>query len=275
MRIQIESVRKGAELTSIRWNGIERLHDGKVEWNRHSPILFPMVGRLRNDQTQIDGKTYHMKQHGFARDMEFETIEYTDKVQSYLLKSNEITREKYPYDFIINVTHIAKENEVTTQYKIINTDNRDIYFGIGAHPAYKMKYEDCYLEFEKEETNILCYQLEEGLIAKQYKRQLKSNKILELEKNTFDNDAIIMQNVISNKLYIKKKETNEKVLEFYFRDFPYLAIWSKQEAPFLCLEPWYTTADEQNSNGEFIHKQGTICLKPSQEFVCEYSATFW
>lgn len=274
LSIQIKSVKKGAELTSILWNGEEKLHDGKTQWNRHSPILFPIVGRLKNDCTQIEGQTYCMKQHGFARDLEFEIIEYTDNIQSYLLKSNETTKEKYPYDFIINVTHIAKENKVTTQYKVINTDTRNIYFGIGAHPAYKMQYEDYYLEFEKEETNILCYQLENGLIAKQYKKQLINNRILELGKNTFENDAIIIQNINSNKLSINKKGTNEKVLEFYFKDFPYLAIWSKPEAPFLCLEPWYTTADKQNSNGEFIEKQGTICLKASQEFICEYSVSF-
>lgn len=247
MSIQIESVCEGAELVSIKWNGKEMLHDGKTGWNRHSPILFPMVGRLKNDETQIEEKIYKMKQHGFARDMDFERVEYTDKIQSYLLKSNKITKEKYPYEFLLNVTYIVEENAVITQYKVINIDNKDIYFGIGAHPAYKIKYEECYLEFEKEENNILFYQLEDGLIAKQYVKELKNNKILELGKNTFENDAIIMQGIVSDKLFIKKKETNEKILEFYFKGFPYLAIWSKPEAPFLCIEPWYTTADNKDA----------------------------
>lgn len=274
MGIKIESVNKGAELVSIQKDGKELLHDGKTHWNRHSPILFPMVGRLKNDETRIEGKIYQMKQHGFARDMEFETIEYTDEIQSYLLKSNNLTKEKYPYDFLLNVTYVVEENKIITQYKVINTDNKDIYFGIGAHPAYRINYEECYLEFEKEENNILFYELEDGLIAKQYQNKLKDKKIIELKENTFKNDAIIMQNIISNKLYIKNKKTNETILEFYFKDFPYLAIWSKLEATFLCIEPWYTTADKRDSDGEFKNKLGTICLNPCQEFVCEYSVIF-
>ena len=274
MSIKIESVCKGAELVSIKYNGVERLHNGEKAWNRHSPILFPMVGRLKNDETKIEGKTYNMKQHGFARDMDFEIIEYTPKIQSYILKNNEETKNKYPYNFLLNITHIAEDNKVTTQYKVINTDNKEIYFGIGAHPAFNMNYDECYLEFEKEESNIITYELENGLIAKQYEKQLKNRKIIELEKDTFENDAIIMKNIQSDKLYIKNKKTNKKILEFCFKGFPYLAIWSKKEAPFLCIEPWYTTADKKDSDGEFKNKQGTILLSPNQEFVCQYSVAF-
>lgn len=272
--MEITSTKKGAELTSIKIDGIEKLHDGVSFWNRHSPILFPMVGRLKDDKTIIDDKIYEMKQHGFARDLEFECAVYTEGEQSYILKSNEKTREKYPYDFILNVTHRIEDNKVVTEYKVINTDEKDIYFGIGGHPAYKLDYSNCYIEFEKEEDKIRFYELQDGLIAKEYKLDMENNSILQLSENIFKNDAIIMSNLNSNMLYVKSKQNNEILLKFYFEEFPYLAIWSKFGAPFLCIEPWYTTADNLNSTGIFKEKQGTIFLKPNEEFICQYAVEF-
>lgn len=272
--MEITSVKKGAELTSIKINGVEKLHDGVDFWNRHSPILFPMVGRLKNDKAIIDGKEFEMKQHGFARDTEFECVLYSEEEQSYILKSSENTKKKYPYDFILNVTHRIEENKVVTEYKVINNYEKEMYFGIGGHPAYKIDYSNCYIELEQEETSIKFYELQDGLIAKEYHREMKNNKILNLNENIFENDAIIMSNVKSNMLYVKAKQNNEILLKFYFEDFPYLAIWSKKGAPFLCIEPWFTTADTIDSNGIFEEKQGTICLKPNEEFVCQYAVEF-
>ena len=112
--IKIKSVNKGAELTSINFNGEEKLHDGEKYWNRHSPILFPIVGKLKDGKTIINGKEYFMGQHGFARDMEFEVI----GENSYVLKSNEETRAKYPFDFELYVSHKAEDDKVTTKYEI-------------------------------------------------------------------------------------------------------------------------------------------------------------
>ncbi len=272
--MEITSVKKGAELTSIKINGVEKLHDGVNFWNRHSPILFPMVGRLKNDKAIIDGNEFEMKQHGFARDTEFECVLYSKEEQSYILKSNENTKQKYPYDFILNVTHRIENKGIITEYKVVNNDEKEIYFGIGGHPAYKMDYSNCYIEFENKEAEIKFYELQDGIIAKEYNRDLKDGKILELDEKIFENDAIIMSNVTSNMLYVKSKQNNEILLKFHFEDFPYLAIWSKQGAPFLCIEPWFTTADSNNSNGIFEDKQGTICLKPNEEFICQYAVEF-
>jgi len=258
--IEIKSKSAGGELTSIVVNNIEYLHDGITVWNRHSPILFPIVGKLKDNKTTINGQTYEMTQHGFVRDMEFEEASPNE----YVLKSNEETKIKYPFDFELYVKYSVADESVITEYKVINKSNIDMPFGIGGHPAYKINYSNASVEFEKEE-NIQFYTLRDGLLEKAEK---KVTKEIKLDNNSFDNDAIIMSDIDCKKVIVK--ENGKKVLEFEFEGFPYFAIWSKEDAPFLCLEPWYTTTDYIDSNGVFSEKPDTIVLKPNEEFNCKY-----
>ena len=140
--LEIKTKAEGAELTSIKKDGIEKLHDGKEYWNRQSPILFPIVGKLKRNQTLINGRTYEMSQHGFARDLEFEPITKLDNFHSYLLKSNASTLIKYPYDFSLYVTYRTDENKLTTIYKVINEGENNMPFGIGGHPAFIIDRDD-------------------------------------------------------------------------------------------------------------------------------------
>lgn len=272
MDIKIKSKTDGAELVSIEYEGKERLHDAKTVWNRHSPILFPMVGKLDNNKTMIKENIYEMSQHGFARDLPFEIIENTETIQSYILRSNNETKKKYPYDFILIVTYYAEANKVTTEYHVINMGKEELPFGIGGHPAYKLDYANCYIEFEEEEKEIIKYQLEDGLIAS--KHVVDIGKKIILEENSFEKDAIILKGLKSSKLFVRDKQTSEKILEFEFNDFPYLALWSKKDAPFLCIEPWYSVADYKKGNGIFEEKEGTILLRQDEEFICSYSVKF-
>ena len=143
--MKIESKKQGAELTSIIFNGEEKLfqgskvldENGKEYWGRQAPILFPIVGQVKDGKTNINGKECCMGQHGFARDMEFEQIEKTEKVHKYKLKYNEQTLEKYPYKFELEVCYeIENENMLKVEYKVKNLDDKEIQFGLGAHPAF-------------------------------------------------------------------------------------------------------------------------------------------
>lgn len=270
--ISIKTVNKGAELVSINIDGQEKLHDGINFWNRHSPILFPIVGKLKDGKTLINEKEYFMGQHGFARDMEFEKIDEN----SYVLKSNEETHKKYPFDFELYVSHKAIDSTVITSYKVINKSDTEMIFGLGGHPAYVCDYSNgkYHIEFEKEENNIEFYKLENGLVKLQkedFSKYFNNNRI-NLDKDIFNEDAIIMKNLKSDKLSLIKG--NEKVLEFCFPKFKYLAIWSKPEADFLCIEPWFNTADKVNSNGIFEEKEDIIKLKPNEVFEAEYKVMF-
>ncbi len=271
--VEIKTVKKGAELVSINFNGFEKLHDGKEFWNRHSPVLFPIVGRLKDDKMIYKGEEYHMSQHGFARDMEFEEI----GENSYLLKSNKETKEKFPFDFELYISYEVEGNTIKTKYKVVNKSEEDMIFGLGAHPAFVCDYSSGHfkIEFEDEEDEIEVYQLEDGLVKdnpEKLTRFLKENRLF-LEKDTFNNDAIIFSGIKSRKLYLKTE--TKTILELNFKDFPYLGVWSKPGAPFVCLEPWFNTADKVSSNGNFEEKENLIELKPGEEFKAEYSVKFY
>ena len=271
--IEIKTVKKGAELVSAKFNGIEKIHDGESFWNRHSPILFPRVGKLKDGKTVIDGKTYEMGQHGFARDMEFEEIGNN----LYVLKSNKETKEKFPFDFELYVSYEVGTNTLKTKYKVVNKDKKEMIFGLGGHPAFSCEYGSgkYRLEFENIEDEIEFYQLEDGLVKEKpenSKRFMRENRIF-LDNKVFENDAIIMTNLKSENIYLKTE--TKTILDFNFKGFPYLAIWSKPDAPFICIEPWFNTADKVNSNGIFSDKDNLIKLKPGEEFESEYSVKFF
>ena len=271
--IKIKTVSKGAELISIEKDGIERMHDGQKDWNRHSPVLFPIVGKLKDNMTLIEGKEYKMNQHGFARDMDFEKI----GENSYVLRYNEETLKMYPFKFELYISYEVGNNSVTTKYRVVNKDNKMIYFGLGGHPAYKCDYVTgkYILEFEEIEDDMEIYQLENGLIKDTCENKsnfMKDNRIL-LDNNTFENDAIIFKNIRSRVIYLKKEE--KSILSLEFKDFPYLGIWSKPNAHFICLEPWLNTADKVSTNGNYEEKDDLVELNQGQQFVAEYTVNFF
>ena len=286
MNLEIITTPSGAELTSIKYNGKEYLHqgdkvldkDGKVYWKRRAPILFPIVGSLKNNTTIIDGKKYNMSQHGFARDMKFDIVSISEREHTYVLKYNEETLKMYPYKFELYVTYLVDKNKLTVKYRIKNLDDKTMFFGLGGHPAFviDLKNNKYRLEFEKVEENIRFYQLDKGLIS--YKNNyinsnlLSNNKYLDIKRDTFTHDAIIMSNLNSEKIRLIENENIR--LELCFSSFKYLAIWAKKEAPFVCIEPWLTTADYVDSNQQFKEKKDNIKLDSLKEYECEYSVIF-
>lgn len=279
--LEIKSTKHGAELTSIKLNGIEKLHQGseildetgKPYWGRHAPILFPIVGKLKDNKTQINGNICEMTQHGFARDMDFEKLGNN----KYLLKSNPETLKKYPFKFELYVEYLIKENELTTQYTVINKDENEMLFGLGGHPAFICDYSsgDYELEFGDKEKSIEFYKLQDGLIKTESVTSILEDNKIKLNKDIFNEDAIIMKNISSNKVILKNKKENKTELEFNFEGFPYLAIWSKKGAPFVCIEPWQNHTDSVESNGIFSEKDNILKLKKDEKFTCKYKVIFY
>ena len=272
--LKIESKSKGAELTSIKLDGKEMLHQGEV-WNRHAPILFPIVGRLKNDETIINGKIYHMGQHGFARDMEFKELEKNENKHEYVLESNSKTLEKFPFKFSLCVTHLVEGNTLTTKYRVLNKDKKQMIFGIGGHPAFICDYSSgrYKIEFEKQEDNIKFMSLSDGLVKKEEAPNILYKNLINLSKDSFINDAIIMKDIKSNKVYLKENERT--ILEFDFTGFPYLGLWAKVGAPFVCIEPWMNTADKVNTDGKLETKENIIKLERDEEYECRYHKLFF
>ena len=276
--LEIESTSLGAELTSVKFKGEERLHDAKTFWNQHSPILFPIVGKLRYDVALINGKEYPIPKHGFAMNMNFEKI----GEHSYKLISNEETLEQFPFYFELYVNYKTENNKLYFNYKVINkSKNQNMLFGIGGHPGFKCNYyeEDYTVEFEETEKDIkiIPVDISVGLLSNETidgNTVIKDKKVLEIKKSSFINDAIVFTNIRSKSAYLMKK--GEKLLKFNFENFKYLGIWSQVgEAPFVCFEPWYNTPDYVNSTKEFKNKKDIIELEPDKEFNINFSVEFY
>ena len=274
--MEIKTVEKGAELTSVIYNGEERLHDGKTFWGKHSPILFPTIGNLRFPNVIIDGKEYPLHKHGFGRDLNFEKI----GDNSYVLKSNEETHKMYPYDFEFYVWYEVKDNKVTFNFKVVNKSEKTMIFGLGGHPAIKCDYSNgkCYIEFEVEEDeleviplDLKCLLLKNEVIKGD--TYLTNKKIIKFDKDTFKIDTLVLTKIKSKSVVLK--EGDKKIAKINFDGFKYLGIWSPVGAPFVCLEPWYTTADYVDSTNEFKDKKDIISLESGKEFKTSFSLEFF
>lgn len=289
MQAQMVTSKDGGELISFKVNGEERIHqgsncvdeNGKVYWKRHFPVLFPIVGKLKRNQTIINGKNYEIFQHGFARDMEYEAVTKLDNFHSYVLKSNKSTLVRYPFDFELYNTYRMDSNSLTTIYKVINTGKTNMPFCIGGHPAFKIDPEEMrkgnyYLEFESDEEKIHFLYLVDGLIGTGYAKNIMVDKRrIMLGPDSFKNDAIIMKGITSSRVSLKHKYKENPILTLEFSDFPYLGVWSKPNAPFICLEPWHGVSDAIKSTGIFAEKTDMILLRPGQSYECRYTVKFY
>ena len=279
--LNVRITSKGAEVQSLLncSNGTEYLWQADPNfWGRHAPILFPIVGQIENNSYGIDGVEYRLTQHGFARDMEFNVIAENESSLLFELTSNLETKKVYPYDFILHIGYRLISNKLEISYNVENTGTILLPFSIGAHPGFRVplnveeKFEDYYLEFEKEETlNRILF--EGGLLSGKYEKDyLKSTKIIPLSHALFENDALIFRGHESNYISIKSKKSN-RVLKVGIADFPYLGIWSPpgKKAPFVCIEPWYGIADTRGAAKAFKEKEGRIILNKGEQFACHYS----
>lgn len=272
----IESKNQGAELTriyskklnkEILWNGDDKY------WARHSPILFPIVGRLKDNNTIIENQSFTMSQHGFARDIDFKVIDNSNNSISYTLISNEITKKYYPYSFELIIKYTLEESSINIEWTINNTDSKDIYFSIGAHPAFNIDTNNLsnhYLAF-KCRDNIEKIELD-GPFASS-KSSIHTLDIINLNPEIFEKDALIYTNIDEITLHSKVQDDFIKVS---LENFPLVGIWTpyykdtKSTAPFLCIEPWYGLADDINTDGQYMNKSYINTLSIGESFNAYY-----
>jgi galactose mutarotase-like enzyme len=260
----------GGELVSLQANtGKEYIWEGNPDyWGKLSPILFPIVGTLKNGAYNYDGKKYQLTRHGFARDMEFDLIDKTGTAVVFSLKANNETRKLYPFDFELQIVYSIKESELCITYKVFNNSPEILFYGIGGHPAFSLPnaFEKYSLNFESNET-LISYQLEGDLLSdKTIPIELSAN-LLPLTYSLFERDALIFKEMKSKQIQLL--ENNVPVLNFRFGDFPNFGIWTKQNAPFICLEPWAGYSDTISATGNIAEKEGIQTLEGNT--VKEYS----
>lgn len=264
---------KGAELNSIKdlATQTEYIWDGNPKfWGKHSPVLFPIVGALKNDCYQFEGKTYSLSRHGFARDFEFEMIEKTANSIAFSLHENESTLSKYPFQFELQIKYQLLDNKLIISYLVNNNSNLKTPFCIGAHPAFSLpkSFERHSIEFEKDEA-LLTHELENNVFSGVTRNIPLINSKLPLQYSLFEKDALVFKSIQSKSITILDDEN--PLLKVNYSDFSSLGIWTVANAPFICIEPWIGFADSATSNGNLFEKENGVVLEPKTEFTASFS----
>ena len=263
----------GAELSSIfnKKAGKEMLWHGDPQfWGRKSPVLFPVVGKYKNGKTTYNGKEYALGQHGFARDSEFALVEQNDSKLVFSLESNEDSLTKYPFKFRLICSFELKNDTIIVGWKVENTDDRTIYFSIGAHPAFYCEKSKTVLSMNAEN---LKYSLvnSDGLYTPE-KYDVESSFVL--HDNIFDKDALIIEN--SGVTEVTLADMDKKYLTMKF-SAPLFGIWSptKKNAPFVCIEPWYGRCDSADFDGDITEREWGNSLSVGENWYKEYEIVIY
>lgn len=272
--LSVEISTKGAELSSVKILGKERLWQGDPTfWAGRSPILFPVCGALRNGEYAFGGKRYKMGKHGFARNSVF-TVETLEKNRAVLvLHANERTRESYPFEFVFRVIYEVNGKKLNVKYRIDNDGIGDMWAFVGSHESYLLdgKLGDYKLIFENDERFVSRAPIEGGLVADIYD-DFGSGKVLKLADELFDHDTVILLGISSRKVTLASDVKPLATLTF---DAENLLLWTAVGAPFVCIEPWLNYPDEVDFDGDILEKKGVAVIKPGESYVNEHEIEYF
>lgn len=292
MNYQIKNTQITAQVNSFgaQLNSLKRTNDKNENieyiwqanpqyWNRHAPILFPIVGRLKDDEYIYKGKIYKISQHGFARDCEFELVKKEDDYLKIRLNHSEKSLEIYPFLFELEISYELIENKLVISYEVKNKTNDEMYFSIGAHPAFNWPLNtnennetknDAFFEFENINKTKRYFLNDKGLVYDSADLEILQNKI-PLSEELFKDDALVFNDLVIKNVAFKNTK-NDRYIKLDFEKFPYLGLWSKPSgAPFLCIEPWFGVADSFDSSKKLEEKAGMIKLEENAIFTSFYS----
>lgn len=245
------------------------------QWASSAPILFPIVGKVRNDTYRVEGKEYHLTGHGFSRHHDYAVVESSATKLVYKLETNDTFLEVYPYHFALYVTYELIDNTLSCTMLVENTDTKDIYFQVGGHPAFACPFyenessNDYYLEFSQNETvNQKILDSKTGGMTHDTKVFLENEKRFFIRQDLFNNDAIVLQDCKSE--YVDLKSLNhDKYIRFHMEGFNHLGIWAaKHVGDLMAIEPWVGHTDYADFTGELKDKEGVCKLTPSNTFSC-------
>ncbi len=271
----------GAELSSIKKGSTEYLWQADPAfWGRHSPVLFPIVGSVWEGKFRVDGKEFAMGQHGFARDMDFEFVEASETELRYRLVSNEDTLKKYPWPFVLEIAYRLRGNKIDVIWEVTNPGDDEMYFQIGAHPAFfypdydLQKSERGYFSFDRSENLETIRIKEKGCIDvdTKYPLDMPQDGLLPIMKDTFDGiDALVLEDSQISKVTLHRTDgTPWLTLTF---DAPVVGLWSppSKNAPFVCIEPWYGRCDRAPYDGDYREKDWVNRLGKGEKFCGGYT----
>jgi len=278
----VEIVSTGAELQSIynKKTNLEYLwHGDPAYWGSRAPILFPIVGRLKNNTYLFGGQKYELPPHGFARKTEFEVVEKSNDFIRFIIKNTDQTKINFPFDFELSLTYRIVDNVLIAGAEIYNpSQSETLWCSVGFHPAFNVplessnNFEDYELTFNKDES-ALSGQLSDGSIS-DVRFTAFENGSMPLHHQVFEKDALIFWNLKSDVITLKSAKSLHG-LHFKAENFPFYGIWTKPGAPYVCLEPWYGIADNIHHDGNFETKEGIISIETLKTFSCQYEVAFF
>ena len=277
--LSVEIAELGAEVTGIsdREKNTDILWEGNPSfWKRHSPVLFPNVGKTYGNEVLIEGNKFPTVQHGFARDSVFTCVSSSADAASFRLASSEETKKVYPYDFELYITYTLKGKNLKVEWKVKNCSEKIMYFTIGGHPAFRFaekgeKKEDYLLKFPGKES--LTYILVDpntgtGVPDQTYTLEL-TDGMCPVTEEMFLRDALIFDGGQFEEVWLCRKDGTPYV-GMRCEGFPNFGIWSVKDAPFVCLEPWEGRCDNFGFEEEISKKPGIIRLPKNEVFINSY-----
>ncbi|GGK10820.1 LACX protein [Yeosuana aromativorans] len=275
--LTVSILTKGAELSSLKTKTMEYLWQANPEyWPRHAPILFPIVGPLKDGEYIYKNKKYPMAQHGFARDYDFKVIEKHKNSIVLEQRANDETKKIYPFNYILQVHYTLENKQLKVEYVVKNPSSDVMCFSIGAHPAFNCPFEagqkrsDYQLVFDKK-LSPKAKKKEGPFFVEKYMQVFDEPGILELPDGRFDDHVICFDPNPFSKVTFVHKPTGKKYLSVTFKNCPYLGIWSAGDSPFVCIEPWHGIADNVNHDKDFTKKEGIIKLEPKKTFTFRFT----
>ncbi len=275
--ISVQISTHGAELKSVKKGDREFLWSGDPEiWSGQAPLLFPICSGLKDDKFVFEGKEYSLNKHGYAKFSEFEVETCTKDSVTFLLCSDSESIKCYPFKYELRVTYSITGDKIRIDYSVKNTDDKSMYYSIGAHEGYACPegIENYSVVFEKAED--LRGSIIEGSLLSYEKNTVAENcKELPLKQEYFAVDALIFTDIVSKKATIKNLTTGKPVIEVDFNGFDILLIWTKPGAPYVCLEPWCGITDFVDSDYDITRKPYIIKVEPGQESKRSHSITLY
>jgi len=267
---------KGAELKSLIYKNKELLLNDETHWNYTSPFLFPIIGKLKDDYTIIDNQEYKIPKHGLIRTAEFVLEEQKNNLLRFSFTSPEEMLALYPFKFKFSVTYFLNKRNLSTVLKVENLSEKTMFFNLGLHPAFSTnvfnnKFRDYAVVFEKKETLKLPVIESNGTLNfAKVGKIIQNQDYLPLVYQDYENDALVYKNLKSRKVTL---ECKDYLIDFNFKNFSSLGIWTKVNSPFICLEPWIGHGDKTDSDHQFMKKDDLVSLKPNKAKSFEFAFT--
>jgi len=282
-QLELSVLKTGLEICSVisQKTGTEYIWQADPQiWGSHAPVLFPIIGALKNGRFRFDGDLYELPKHGIVRyNDSIELIEKTDNSLLFSLSWSKETLKQYPFKFEFRNRFSLDDATLTVSHEVINPGDETMHFSLGGHPAFNCplfegeSYSDYYLEFDQFEKAPAYLLDESGLVSDKKLNLLDGTRTLQLHKHLFDNDALIFRNLRSRHVKLVSSRTGD-ILSMTYEGFPYLGVWAKPGAPFVCIEPWQGIADSADSTQELTQKEGLITLDAGETHQAAYSITF-